>query len=226
MQTVVLVLMILTAFNFLLKQTFHRWYYILAVTLLMSLFTGLMWPAAIEQSKSQIATWLENSTLMLDTSVLLTIEVFVQMGFCLLAAQQLTGGMEKKSVRWIYRVLWLFPGILIFAVLFSLLVGIIFLFPGVSFAAIAWSLAATILVVIPLGTWLLGWLLPEPEIRLELLFLTNALVAVLGIVATVNGRTAVEGFNEVNWPALAAMLGLLFVGGATGLLCRKYTKKV
>ena len=31
------------------------------------------------------------------------------------------------------------------------------------------------------------------DLRLELFFLTNALVAILGIVATVNGRTAVEG---------------------------------
>lgn len=224
MQTVVLVLMVLTVFNFMLKQTFHRWFYILAIAVVAALFTGLMWPLAIEQSKSQIAAWLENSTLMLDTSVLLTIEVAVQMGFCLLAAQQLTGGIDKKVTRWIYRVLWFFPGVLIFAVLFSLLVAVIFQFPGVSFAVIAWALAAIVLVVIPLGTWLLRWLLPEQDIRLELLFLTNALVAILGIVATVNGRTAVEGFSEVNWPALAAMLGLLLVGGVVGMVLRKRKK--
>ncbi len=224
MQTVVLVLMVLTVFNFMLKQTFHRWYYILAVAVVAALFTGLMWPVAIDQSKSQIAAWLENSTLMLDTSVLLTIEVAVQMGFCLLAGQQLTGGIEKKSTRWIYKTLWVFPGILIFAVLFSLLVTVIFQFPGVSFAVIAWTLAAVVLAIIPLGTWLLRWLLPEQDIRLELLFLTNALVAILGIVATVNGRTAVEGISEVNWPALAAMLGLLLTGGTVGLFFRKRTK--
>lgn len=226
MQTVVLVLMILTVFNFMLKQTFHRWYYILAVAVVAALFTGLMWPVAIEQSKSQIASWLENSTLMLDTSVLLTIEVAVQMGFCLLAANQLTGGIGKRITCWIYRVLWFFPGILIFAVLFSLLVTVIFQFPGVSFAVIAWVLAAIVLVVVPLGTWLLRWLLPEKDIRLELLFLTNALVAILGIVATVNGRTAVEGISEVNWPALAALLGLLLVGIAIGMLLRKRTNRL
>lgn len=221
MQTIVLLIMILIAFNFLLKQTFHKWHYVAAMAVVAALFVGLMWPFAIEQSKSQIAYWLDNPTLMLDTSVLLTVEVALQMTFCLLAAEKRTGGFAKKSAQWLYKILWLFPGILFFAVLFSLLVTVIFLFPGVSFSLLSWRLATLLLVVIPAGIWLIRLLLPEEDIRLELLFLTNALVAILGIVATVNGRTAVEGFSEVNWPALTLFIVLLLVGTLTGLLLRK-----
>jgi hypothetical protein len=37
-------------------------------------------------------------------------------------------------------------------------------------------------------TWGVRWLVPEKELRLEVFFLSNALIAILGIIATVNGR--------------------------------------
>ncbi len=69
MDTVVLVLMLLTAFNFLLKQTFWKLIAVCIIAAICAVFTGLMWPYAIEQSKTQIANWLSNQPLMLDTSV-------------------------------------------------------------------------------------------------------------------------------------------------------------
>ena len=58
MDTVVLVLMLLTAFNFLLKQTFWKLIAVGIITAICAVFAGLMWPYAIEQSKTQIANWL------------------------------------------------------------------------------------------------------------------------------------------------------------------------
>ena len=55
----------------------------------------------------------------------------------------------------------------------------------------------------------LGLLIPEKEIRLELLFMINLLIAALGIVATVNGRTAATGTNHVEWTALAGVFAIL-----------------
>lgn len=60
-------------------------------------------------------------------------------------------------------------------------------------------MAVGVLILISVGTLFLRYLLPEKELRLELLFLTNALTAILGIIATVNGRTAVTGISEVDW---------------------------
>lgn len=65
MDTVVLVLMLLTAFNFLLKQTFWKLIAVGIITAICAVFAGLMWPYAIEQSKTQIANWLSNQPLML-----------------------------------------------------------------------------------------------------------------------------------------------------------------
>lgn len=224
METVVVVLMILVCFNFILKQTYRKLWSVAAISVVAALFVGLIWPYAIEQSKTQIADWLANPSLMLDTSVVLSIEVVLQMAFCMLAAHVLTTGPIRRRTLWAYRALRWFPGILIFPVLFSVLVWLIFSFPGVSFPLIAWSMAAGVLVLIPLGSFFLRWLLPEKELRLELLFLANALIAILGIIATVNGRTAVAGVSEVDWTALGGLLGLLLLGGGIGFLRRKMKK--
>lgn len=224
METVVVVLMILVCFNFMLKQTYRKLWSVAAISVVAALFVGLIWPYAIEQSKTQIADWLANPSLMLDTSVVLSIEVVLQMAFCMLAAHVLTTGPIRRRTLWAYRALRWFPGILIFPVLFSVLVWLIFSFPGVSFSLIAWSMAAGVLVLIPLGSFFLRWLLPEKELRLELLFLANALIAILGIIATVNGRTAVAGVSEVDWTALGGLLGLLLLGGGIGFLRRKMKK--
>ena len=225
METVVLVMMIVVCFNYLLKQTWRKPLFVALSTVVCALFVGLAWPWAIEQSKNQIADWLADSALMLDMAVLLTLEVALQMTFCVVAAHIHTAGRVKPSVVWIYRLLRWFPGLLVFPVLFSLLVAAIFALPGVSFPLVAWSLAAVVAVVIPLGRWALKHLLPEKEIRLELLFLANALIALLGIIATVNGRTAVAGITSVDWPALGGVTSFVAAGLLLGVAVFRIKQK-
>lgn len=225
METVVFVLMILVCFNFMLKQTYRKPLSVGLIAVVCALFVGLMWPYAIEQSKTRIADWLANPALMLDTAVLLTIEVALQLSFCMLAAHVQTSGPIRRRTLRLYRALRWFPGILIFPTLFSALVALIFSFPGTSFALVAWSMAAAVMVVIPLGSWLLRRLLPEKDVRLELLFLSNALVAVLGVVATVNGRTAVTAESPVDWLALLGFLGIVLAGTLAGMAVYKLARR-
>lgn len=225
METVVFVLMILVCFSFMLKQTYRKNRSVAVIAVVCALFTGLMWPYAIEQSKTQIADWLADTALMLDTAVLLTLEVILQMTFCMLAAHVQTSGPLRKRTLWMYRALRWFPGILIFPVLFSALVALIFAFPGVSFSLLSWSMAAGILILIPAGTWLLRRVMPEKDVRLELLFLVNALIAVLGVVATVNGRTAVAGISGADWSALAALVVIIVLGALAGFVAYRIKLK-
>ena len=225
METVVLVMMIVVCFNYLLKQTWRKPFYVAFSAVVCALLVGLAWPWAIEQSKNQIAGWLADSALMLDLAVLLTLEVALQMTFCVVAAHIHTAGRVKPSVVWIYRLLRWFPGLLVFPVLFSLLVAAIFALPGISFPLTAWSLAATVAVAIPLGRWALKHLLPEKEIRLELLFLANALIAILGIIATVNGRTAVAGITSVDWPSLGGVMAFVAAGLLLGMAAFRIKQK-
>ena len=103
MDTIVLILILLTAFNFLLKQTFWKPVAMGAAAGIATIFVILMWPYAIEQSKTQIADWLANPALMLDTSVVLSVEVVLQMTFCMLAAHIQSAGPVKKRVLWAYK---------------------------------------------------------------------------------------------------------------------------
>ena len=159
MNTVVLVLMLLTAFNFLLKQTFWKVIAVCVIAAICAAFAGLMWPYAIEQSKTQIANWLSNQPLMLDTAVLLSVEVCVQMAYAMLAVHVANDYPVKPRMIVMYRFLRWFPGLLIFPVLFSGLIYLIFAFPGISFQTIAWSYAGFILIAIPSGRYLLLYLL-------------------------------------------------------------------
>ena len=55
----------------------------------------------------------------------------------------------------------------------------------------------------------------------------NALIAMLGVVATVNGRTAVAGTNSVEWQPLGGFLLILIVAAFAGfVLFRRKQKKL
>lgn len=114
-----------------------------------------------------------------------------------------------------------FPGLLIYPVLFSILVATIFALPGKSYPLIAWSLAAVVAVVVIAGCRALKWLVPVRDVRLELLFLSNALIGVLGIVATVNGTTSVETVSHVDWMAMASVAVMILLGLVVGLVYYK-----
>ena len=130
-----------------------------------------------------------NPDLMADTAVLLFVEVALQIAFCIRHAFPERQEGSRIS-RWLYLGLKGFPGLLYLVVFFSLQVQLIFMLPGVSFPLVSWSLAAAVSVFIVLGIWAMRRLVPEEELRLELLFLANAVIAALGVIATVNGRTA------------------------------------
>lgn len=223
MKTVVLVIMILICFNFCLKQTFLKLWQMCISSFLCALFVGMIWPCAIEQSRQQIEAWLADQPLMLDTSVLLTLEALWQMAFCLLAGKLLYEGKVKPSVIVYYRILRFFPGILILAVLFAAEVALIYQLPGVGFTTTAWSMALAVIVLLPAISWLVGWLLPEKDLRLEILFLCNALLLLLGIVSTVNGTTNFKGSDAIEWTALGAFLLLAFVCALIGWMRSRKT---
>lgn len=225
MTTIVFVMMILVCFNYILKQTYRKVYSVLFSAAVCALFVGLMWTSAIEQSKSQISVWLSDTSLMLDMAVILTLEVAIQMTFCILSADIHTSGKVKPLTIWIYRALRWFPGVLIFPVLYSILVSAIFTMPGTSFPLVAWSLAVIFLLAFPSATYVMKRILPEKELRLELLFLSNALIAVLGVIATVNGRTAVAGISEVDWPAFAGVFALVIAGIIGGVVAYRIKLK-
>ncbi len=215
METLVLVMMILVCFSFVLKQTFHGVKEIMIISVLVAFFVGMTWPLAIEQSKTQIAAWIADQKLMLDMAVLLCVHHV-----------DLKTSEHVGRRKWMFFIfLKYFPGLLVFPVLFSVLVMTIFLLPGVSFQVVAWVLAVVLLVLTPVFTYGLRWLLPERPIRLELLFLVEVLLGLMGIIGTVNGRTAVAGFNSFDALSLLGVIAIVIVGMAIGWAIYNYQIK-
>ena len=218
METVVKLAMVLVSLSFVLKLTGYKLRQLLLMALLCALFVGFSWQFAAEQSKTAIASWLSDRELMQDIAVLMTLDVALQMAYCLMAVNLMNSGPLKRRTILVYKLLRLFPGIMVFLVLFSLLVSCVFAFPGVSFPLISWCMAAAVLVLLPLAVLGVRKLLPEKEIRLELLFLSNALTAALGVIATLNGTTASESVDSVDYPATVAVIGIVLLGAALGFL--------
>lgn len=225
METLAMVIMLLVAVAFVIKLTYHGPVG-LAVTCVMGvLFVLLTWEYATVQSKTQITDWLSNSALMLDTSVVLTLDVAVQMVMCVLMAKKVTkGSLSRKSEALLELILW-FPGILIFPVIFAALVKMMFALTGMDFALIGWSCAAVVAIGLPLAVYAVKWLLSDDDDRLELMFVVNGLIAVLGIIATVNGSTAAVGTNSVDLTALVGIFATLAIGTVCGYVINKIETK-
>ena len=220
MQTVVISIMVLAVWSVILKMTFCKTPAIWIVAAVSAVLMGLAWPWAVEQSKTQIADWLANPSLMADIAVLITVEVAVQMSFCVMYLSQ-QDYSRKPLKRVLFVVLNYMPGILYFFVLFSLLVTLVFALPGVSFPVISWSLAAAVMLLLPLLVWLTYRLLPDESTRLEMLFLVNLLIALMGVIATVNGRTAMASVSSVEWQSLLTVLAIVLVGALAGFYLRR-----
>lgn len=224
METVVLIIMMLVAVSFVLKLSCHGTIGITVICAVAALFTGCAADFASMQSKTLIADWLSNPALMLDVAVMLTVEVLMQIVFCILYARSAIAPLSKWGRVALAVTAWV-PGLMIFPVLLALVVWLVFALPGVDFGLIAWSAAAAVAVVVPLAAFGAKYLLPEAELRAELIFMINLLIAALGVVATVNGRTAATGTSQVEWTALAAVCALMLGGAVAGILLYRYINK-
>ena len=222
METVVILIMFMVGLSFVLKLTFMSPWQMLAEVVVLALATVSTTDIAISQSKIQISEWLQTPDLMLDLAVLLTLDVALQIAFCLC----MISDPIKLKGRIVKNILLFIPGLLIFPVAFYLLVQIIFSNAGMDFNNLSYSLGVAITVLIPLLVYGARYLLPEDSERLEVIFYINCIIGLLGIIATVNGRTATTGVNDVNIYSLLAIIGIAVIGSIIGLvLFRKNQNK-
>ena len=200
-----------------LKLSFCKIYIAWGIAALSAVLIGSSWPLAIEQSKTQITDWLSNPSLMTDTAILINIEVALQMVFCIMHLRHHKNNIKKT----VYILLEYFPGILFLFVLFSLLVALIFSLPGVAFPIISWGFSLAILLLLPILVRVSKRMLPDENTRLEILFLINMLIALMGITATVNGRITMPATNNVEWRCLLSVLAIIAVGAITGFFLHR-----
>ncbi len=207
MEQILFVLMLFIAINCVLKLSFWSWWQAAVYSLIAAVFTVMMYPYAILQSKTQIADYLQNTVALQNMAVVITLESALCFGFCVTYLRGLFG---KKNPWWA-RLLWWYPSLLLFPVLFYCLTELIFALTGVPFTTTAYTLAGIVLVALPLLAWLMRYLVPEADLRLEVYFLISLFVCILGLLTTVNGKTIYAAVDEpTNWSAVALSV-LLFV---------------
>ncbi|MDE5744279.1 MAG: hypothetical protein K2H84_01300 [Paramuribaculum sp.] len=222
METAIIFIMLAVCLSFALKLTFMKWLPCICECAVIAGTILLSTDFVTSQSKTGISTWISSPDIMLDVAVILTIDVALQIAFCISIAKR---GSSLKD-RICTGILKYIPGVLIFPVMAACLVELIFSIPGMSFYKISVSLAIAILICFPLMACGLKMLLPGKSMRLELTFYTNCIIAFLGIITTVNGRTAVAGVNEPHITALCAVSVMFILGAAVGILMFNRKNKI
>lgn len=222
MEYIVLVLIMFIVFNSLLKLSFLTWWQSALFSVLSAAFIIAVSPFASGQSKTQLAAWLQNPQIMQNVAVLITLESVVVFAFAFMQLRHVLGTRVKS---YLMLPLKLYPGFLIFPVLFYLLAQLFFALPGTNFTTTTYVLAGGVFVFIPLLSWGLTKLVPEEELRLEVLFIVNLFVCIIGLITTVNGETAYAAVEQpLNVKALSIAIGIFSVLFAGGYFFRKYRK--
>ncbi|GHS99938.1 hypothetical protein FACS189421_11320 [Bacteroidia bacterium] len=214
MEYIIQILMLFIGINCVLKLSFRKGWQTVAFGFICAVFIISVCPFAILQSKTQLADFLNNTRVMQDAAVLITIESVICFGFCFFSLREIPG--RKKGKWWMIILDW-YPGLLIFPVLFYVLTQIIFSLSGTSFTLIAYLFAGGVLAGLPLLTWLIKRLYPEKEFRLELHFIVSLFVCIIGLIATVDGTVTYSAVNETfNAKAIvvsATLFAVLFLIG-------------
>lgn len=213
MDIIITILILFILINTLLKLSFWKFRQVLIVSGLAGIFLYLVYPFAILQSQTEVKGFLQNSEILGNIAVLVTVESAVCICFCFTALLKYIKGKESK---WTSVLKW-YPGLLIFPVLFYLLTQSFFVFTGVDFQFIAVVFSVVAVVLIPVLSYGIRFLIPEMDLRLEIHFLMSLFVAVLGLIATTNGKIVYvaesEGIDFQKLIFTFVLFAVLFVGG-------------
>lgn len=218
MELIIQILMLFIFINCLLKLSFWKFWQVALFSIICAAFILGTYQYAILQSKTQIADYLSNKKILQDAAVIITIESALCFAFCFAAMRNMFGMKKNKALQLLY---W-YPSLLIFPVLFYLLTQCIFSLPGTNFSFISYGLAIVVLIAFPALSYVIKYLFPENELRLEVHFLVSLFVCIIGLITTVNGNVTYAAVEEpVNIKALISSCLLFVIAFIIGYLWNK-----
>lgn len=218
MELIIQILMLFIVINTVLKLSFWKWWQAAAFGLLCAVFVVGSCQYAVLQSKTQLADYLTNNTIMQDMAVLITMESLLCLTFCFGALRAIRTEKRKMALK----LLDFYPGLLIFPVLFYLLTQTIYAMPGSDFTTTSYLVAGSVLVIIPLASYAIRYLVPERELRLETHFLVSLFVCIIGLITTVNGNVTYAAAEEpLNLSAIVLSAGTFLVLFFSGMVWNK-----
>lgn len=219
MEIIIQILILFVIFNSILKLSFWKWWQAIILGLICAAFIIWAQQYAIMQSKTQIQDYLSNQRVVQNMAVIITLESIIYFAFCIttLAANK----MDRIKKR-LLRLLFWYPGLLLFPVLFYLLTQFDFLLSGISFDTTAYIFAGIIFMVISVAPFAARLLEPEKELRLEIHFLISLIITALGLLITVNGNVTYAAVKEpLNIRAICFSVGVFVVFSTIGYFVDK-----
>lgn len=214
MELVIQILMLFIVVNVILKLSFWKWWQAAFFTVACSIFVIVSCQWAILQSQTQLADYLSNQEVMQNMAVIITLESLFYVAFSFNAMKTIQTRKRKKRYA---NVLHWYPGLLLFPVLFYLLTQAIYAFPGTDFTSISNIFAVAVFVGIPAASYIIKYVCPETELRLEVHFGVSLFVCIIGLITTVNGQVTYTAMEEsTDWRAIIfasiLFLSTFFIG--------------
>lgn len=217
MELIIDVLLLFILLNCLFKLSLWHWWQRLAFSAVLGWFAWWSVRYAILQSKTQIADFLANTEALQTMAILVTIESAIGLAFCLRWLNEFTVYGKLSTVNKAF--LWFYPSLLIFPVVFYLLTQTIFSLTGVPFETTGLAFGIGTVLLLPLLSEAVRWLLPDEGSRVELHLLLTIFVCLLGLIATEHGKM-VYAMKEspVDWHQLLLTFSLFLLLGAAGFV--------
>lgn len=177
--------MLFITINCAFKLSLWRWWQRAVYCIILGAFVWWSQRYAILQSKTQIADYLQNTVALQNMAIVVTAESVFCFGFVACLLQDMYA-VEKP--RWWARLLWWYPSLLMFPVMFYALTQTIFAAVGTDFTVTSIALAVATVVILPLLAEGAKWLVPDAEGRVETHLLLTCFVCALGLLSTQNGK--------------------------------------
>lgn len=218
MSTIVLLVIFFVLFNTSLKLSFWKFWETSVFGLVMGTFIWVIYPFAISQSSVVINNHLFNNTIRENFTVLLTVETFIYFAFCFTFLSHST--LENTGNKY-HSLLRLFPGLLVFPVLFYLFLLVVFNNSGVNFSSLALYFSIAVTLFFPLSSIGFKYLIPENDFRIEIFFISGVLLIVLGLVSTFEGNLIYKIDMETHFTNFAFGIGIFILLAIFGFISHK-----
>lgn len=207
MDILIQILILFIFINTLVKLSFWKLWQVVLFTLVYGLFLFIASPYATQSSKVEFQGLMQNSTILADISVMITIESALCLAFVFTAFHQKYHDNKKVWVKLLY---W-YPTLMLFPALYYLLAQTFYAFPGVSFDGITYGMMAAVVVGLSLFSYLLRAFLPEKSIRLEVQLLSALFVCVLGLITTGSSQVVYAAPEVITGSSVTVVYALMVI---------------
>lgn len=217
MEIILYVLMLFILLNCAFKLSLWKWWQRGLFSLIAGVFAFWSMKYAMLQSKTQLDDYLQNTVALQDMAIIVTLESVFCFGFIFLYFQNT---YEQTRKKWWAKLLYWYPSLLLFPVIFYALTQTLFTFVGMDFTMTALLFSIGAFVLIPVLAEGVKWLMADEESRVEIHLLMTCFICVLGLLSTENGKmvyTVKE--NPPDWKMILLSIViflLLFVAGFLG----------